>query len=285
MLVDASYTVPLLKVTQGSDDAFADDAVATEEPLEIRLTYGPLNNRQTQNVAVTMRTPGHDAELAIGFLFTEGIIQNQEDILTAQHAFIACAENRENVVIVELQPHVVPNLGKADRNFYTTSSCGVCGKSSISAIRTVSAYAGIHADDLTIDAATLYQLPHTLRHHQEVFDSTGGLHASALFTLNGKLLELREDVGRHNALDKLIGTSLNNHWLPVADKVLLLSGRISFELVQKAAMAGIKIIAAIGAPSSLAVQLAQEFNITLVGFLRQQRFNIYNAAHRVKTAS
>ena len=270
---------------QGSDDAFADDAVATEEPLEIRLTYGALTNRQTQNVAVTMRTPGHDAELAIGFLFTEGIIQNQEDVLSSNHAFIACAENRENVINIELQPHVVPNLGKADRNFYTTSSCGVCGKSSISAIRTVSAYTGNDEDDLTIDAETLYQLPHILRHHQEVFEHTGGLHASALFTLEGELLELREDVGRHNALDKLIGASLNNHWIPATDKVLLLSGRISFELVQKAAMAGISIIAAIGAPSSLAVQLAQEFNITLVGFLRQQRFNIYTAAHRVKTAS
>ena len=284
MLVDASYTVPLVKVAQHSDIALADDVVATEEPLEIRLTYGPLANRQTQNVAVTMRTPGHDAELAIGFLFTEGIIQNQNDILSSQHAFIACAENRENVIVVELQPGVAPNLGKADRNFYTTSSCGVCGKSSIGAIRTVSAYAGTSADDFVIDADVLYQLPNTLRFHQEVFDSTGGLHASALFTSNGELLELREDVGRHNALDKLIGVSLNNNWLPVANKVLLLSGRISFELVQKAAMAGISIIAAIGAPSSLAVQLAQEFNITLVGFLRQQRFNIYNAAHRVKTA-
>jgi len=285
MLVDASYTVPLLKVTQGADDAFADDAVATEEPLEIRLTYGALTHRQTQNVAVTMRTPGYDAELAIGFLFTEGIIKDQDDILSSNHAFIACAENRENVINVELQPHVVPNLGKADRNFYTTSSCGVCGKSSISAIRTVVTYAGTNADDVIIDADILYQLPYTLRHHQEVFDSTGGLHASALFTLDGKLLELREDVGRHNALDKLIGTSLNKNWLPIADKVLLLSGRISFELVQKAAMAGISIIAAIGAPSSLAVELAQEFNITLVGFLRQQRFNIYTAAHRVNTAS
>lgn len=285
MLVDACYTVPLVKVTRGLDDAFADDVVATEEPLEIRLTHGPLTNRQTQNVAVTMRTPGNDAELATGFLFTEGIIQNHEDILAAQHAFIACAENRENVIVVELQPHVVPNLGKADRNFYTTSSCGVCGKSSIGAIRTVSAYDGTHVEDIGIDVDILYQLPNTLRHHQEVFDTTGGLHASALFTLSGELLELREDVGRHNALDKLIGASLNSNWLPVTNKVLLLSGRISFELVQKAAMAGISIIAAIGAPSSLAVQLAQEFNITLVGFLRQQRFNIYTAAHRVKTAS
>ena len=155
MLVDASYTVPLLKVTRNAGDVFADDAVATEEPLEIRITYGPAHDRQTQNVAVTMRTPGHDAELAVGFLFTEGIIQNQIDVLLAQHAFIACAENRENVIVVALQPGVSPNLGKADRNFYTTSSCGVCGKSSISAIRTVSAYVETQEDDIIIDADIL----------------------------------------------------------------------------------------------------------------------------------
>lgn len=285
MLVDARYTVPLHKITRGVNNVFTDDALATEEPLEIRLTHGPANNRQTQNVAVTMRTPGHDAELAVGFLFTEGIIHSHADISSTQHTFIACAENRENVIVVDLQTHIVPNLGKADRNFYTTSSCGVCGKSSIGAIRTVSVYAGsVEAEDLTIGADILYELPDTLRRHQEIFDSTGGLHASALFSLEGELLVLREDVGRHNALDKLIGFALNNYGLPLKGQVLLLSGRISFELVQKAAMAGISIIAAIGAPSSLAVQLAQEFNITLVGFLRQQRFNIYTAAHRVKTA-
>lgn len=256
------------------------DALAIEEPLEIRLEHGPLNNRSIQNISVTMRTPGNDAELAAGFLFTEGIIQNAADIAAIDHVFIACAENKENVITVNLQETVVPNLRNTDRNFYTTSSCGVCGKGSIDAIRTVSTYTK-GEDDNSIDAAILNQLPFTLRDHQKVFADTGGLHASALFTPAGELLLVREDVGRHNALDKLIGAAINNNWLPLSNTILLLSGRASFELVQKAAMAGITIIAAVGAPSSLAVELAEEFNITLVGFLRNQRFNIYTAPHRV----
>lgn len=280
MLADALTGVIIRKHYKAGEDTLTNDVVAAEEPLEIRLEYGPVNNRQTQNVAVTMRTPGNDNELATGFLFTEGIIKHQQDIALAKHAFIACTENRENVIHISLQADAVPNLGKADRNFYTTSSCGVCGKSSIAAIRTVGNYTSHDCND-TINAEVLYQLPPVLRNHQEVFDNTGGLHASALFNLNGELLAIREDVGRHNALDKLIGLSLQNNWLPIQNKVLLLSGRISFELVQKAAMAGIGIVAAIGAPSSLAIQIAQEFNITLVGFLRQQRFNIYTAAHRI----
>ncbi|QJD98197.1 formate dehydrogenase accessory sulfurtransferase FdhD [Mucilaginibacter robiniae] len=283
MVIDASAIVPVVKIQEGLVEATAEDAVAAEEPLEIRLLFGPENNRQIQNVAVTMRTPGHDADLATGFLFTEGIIKAHSDVAEAGHSFIACAENRENTIQVNLQSHIIPNLRNADRNFYTTSSCGVCGKSSINAIRTVSAYDESITDDVVLQSALLYQLPDLLRQHQQVFESTGGLHASALFSLQGELLAVREDVGRHNALDKLIGISLRNGWLPLHNKVLLLSGRISFELVQKAAMAGIKIVAAIGAPSSLAIQLAQEFNITLVGFLRHQRFNIYTAAHRIST--
>lgn len=281
MLIDASANISVTRFTHGVGALEADDTVATEEPLEIRLEYGQTNDRITQNVAVTMRTPGHDAELAMGFLFTEGIIETQHDIAIAQHVFIACAEKRENVIIIKLQPGIIPNLGNADRNFYTTSSCGVCGKSSINAIRTVSNFT-VDADNDSISAEVLQQLPNILRHHQEVFDTTGGLHASALFTLSGQLLAVREDVGRHNALDKLIGHSLNHNCMPIRGKILLLSGRISFELVQKAAMAGIGIIAAIGAPSSLAVELANEFNITLVGFLRQQRFNIYTSKNRIK---
>ena len=281
MVLAVGSTGIAIQKYDGNGCAFLiDDVVAIEEPLEIRLQYGSGSNRLTQNVAITMRTPGKDSELALGFLFTEGIIADYKDIASAEHAFIACAENRENVVIVALEPHTTPSLGKADRNFYTTSSCGVCGKSSIGAIKTVSTFNTTINND-SIFADVLCQLPSTLRRHQEIFDTTGGLHASALFTLEGDLLAMREDVGRHNALDKLIGFALQENWLPIQNKVLLLSGRISFELVQKAAMAGIGVVAAIGAPSSLAIQLAQEFNITLVGFLRNQHFNIYNAAHRI----
>lgn len=173
-------------------------------------------------------------------------------------------------------------MQNTERNFYTTSSCGVCGKGSIDAIRTVSSFAVEPRDNDTIQSPVLYQLPVILRKHQRIFEDTGGLHASALFTTMGELLLLREDVGRHNALDKLIGAALNYNWLPLRQTILLLSGRASFELIQKAAMAGINIITSVGAPSSLAVQLAQEFNITLIGFLRDERFNVYTAAHRVQ---
>jgi len=266
-----------------SDSAEATDALAVEEPLEIRLEYGPATDRKVENVSVTMRTPGNDAELAAGFLFTEGIVKNREDISSAEHCFIACAENKENVIQVSLKEGVQPDLRSASRNFYTTSSCGVCGKGSINAIRTVSTATLKEKEgrDISITSELLYQLPITLREHQQVFADTGGLHAAALFNTRGELLLVREDVGRHNGLDKLIGAALNRNWLPLNECVLLLSGRASFELVQKAVMAGIRIIAAVGAPSSLAVQLAEEFNITLAGFLRGQRFNIYNAGHRI----
>ena len=272
--------IPIIKVT-GDTNGETSDALAIEEPLEIRLEYGPANNRKVQNVSVTMRTPGNDAELASGFLFTEGIVKNIEDIAAIEHCFIACAENKENVIQLKLADGIVPNLRNTERNFYTTSSCGVCGKGSIAAIRTVSPFTNQMEDHLTISSELLYQLPGILQQRQEVFADTGGLHASALFSPNGELILVREDVGRHNALDKLIGAALNENWLPLNQHLLLLSGRASFELVQKAAMAGINIIASVGAPSSLAVELAEEFNITLAGFLRGRRFNIYTAAHRI----
>jgi FdhD protein len=275
----SSVTLLITKVAVDTSTTTS-DILAIEEPLEIRLEYGPPEKRIVQNISVTMRTPGHDAELASGFLFTEGIIQKQQDISSIEHCFIACAENKENVIQVSLNEAVTPNLRNADRNFYTTSSCGVCGKGSIDAIRTVSAYT-TPQDDNFIDAAILHQLPFTLSKHQEIFADTGGLHAAALFTPLGELLLVREDVGRHNALDKLIGAAINKNWLPLSKTVLLLSGRASFELVQKAAMAGITLIAAVGAPSSLAVQLAEEFHITLIGFLRNGRFNIYTQTQRI----
>lgn len=274
--------VAILPVIKFSDEGSfeIDDQLAAEEPLEIRLEYGNAENRIIQNVSVTMRTPGDDVDLVIGFLFTEGIITNSQDIQTAQHCFIACAENKENVIQVNLREGVEPNLRNTERNFYTTSSCGVCGKASINAIHTVSKSMQFE-DPNQIKAETLYKLPGQLAKHQEVFSNTGGIHASALFTSAGQLLLLKEDVGRHNALDKLIGAALKQHLLPLHNSVLLLSGRASFELVQKAVMAGINIIAAVGAPSTLAVQLANEFNVTLVGFLRNRRFNIYTSPHRI----
>jgi FdhD protein len=278
----AANSIILLPVTKVSHSASIEtsDALAIEEPLEIRLQYGPENDRYTKSISVTMRTPGNDAELATGFLFTEGIIADPSAIISTDHCFIACAENKENVIEVVLRDGIEPNLHKSERNFYTTSSCGVCGKGSINAIRTVSSFTN-SSDNNIIDSEVLNNLPEILNQHQKVFADTGGLHASALFTIEGKFLLLREDVGRHNALDKLICAAMSNDQLPLNEHVLLLSGRASFELVQKAAMAGITIIAAVGAPSSLAVQLADEFNITLIGFLRNERFNIYTAAHRV----
>lgn len=257
------------------------DLLAVEEPMEIRLGFGPADMREQKSVSVTMRTPGNDFELALGFLFTEGIIQNPQDIYKIHYCTeLNTKENLENIVRVELKPELEIDLSNLQRNFYTTSSCGVCGKESIEAIKTNCPVQ--HLDvSVHINPQTITQLPDKLRAQQSVFEHTGGIHACALFDTNGNLLLLREDVGRHNALDKLIGAALNLPAIQPNKTVLLLSGRASFELLQKAAMAGIPIVCAVGAPSSLAVQTAQSFNITLVGFLRNQRFNIYSTPERI----
>lgn len=260
------------------------DNLAIEEPLEIRLAYGDMQNRTVKSISVTMRTPGNDAELSTGFLFTEGIIQSANDLAGAFHNTISCAENKQNTIQVDLKEDAIPQLQSSERNFYTTSSCGVCGKGSINAIRTVHQIIQ-QPEDWQIDNGLLYHLPQILQKHQAVFADTGGLHASALFNLKGELLFLREDVGRHNALDKLIGAAVNADLLPLNKHILLLSGRASFELIQKAAAAGIMMVAAVGAPSSLAVELAQEFGITLVGFLRGRRFNVYSAPQRILSST
>ncbi len=254
----------------------ADDMVAVEEPLEIQLAYSTATGRMQKNIAVTMRTPGNDEELAAGFLFTEGIINNAAVI-----AEIKWPSSDENRILVTLKENIEPFLANASRNFYSTSSCGICGKASIEAINTLSQYVN-EKDEISINAAVLYPLQRELKKQQKIFEDTGGIHASALFDLEGKFIMLREDVGRHNALDKIIGAALLNNLLPLKNRILLLSGRASFELVQKAVMAGIKIIAAVGAPSSLAVELAEESNITLIGFLREERFNVYSGGQRVK---
>jgi FdhD protein len=254
----------------------ADDRIAAEEPLEIQLAYSTASGYLQTNIAVTMRTPGNDEELAAGFLFTEGIIKHAADI-----ASVKTNDVEVNRVLVTLCQNIVPKLSNATRNFYSTSSCGICGKESIEAIRTISLYAGLQ-DSICVDAFHLYHLQDNLKMQQKVFEDTGGIHASALFDAVGNFILLREDIGRHNALDKIIGYALMNNRLPLTNSILFLSGRAGFELVQKAVMAGIKVIAAIGAPSSLAVEMAIESGITLIGFLRNDRFNIYSGKQRIK---
>ncbi len=254
----------------------ATDKVAVEEPLEIQLDYSTSTGRIQKNISVTMRTPGNDKELASGFLFTEGIIKKQESIKNIQHL-----SSDQNRIVVTLHENEIPTINRTERNFYSTSSCGICGKASIDAIRSSSAYQN-EKDTINIKASLLYSLQDKLREQQEVFENTGGIHASAIFNLEGAFILLHEDVGRHNALDKLIGAALLNKLLPLNNCILLLSGRASFELIQKAAMAGIKIVAAVGAPSSLAVEMANESGITLIGFLRDARFNIYAGFQRVQ---
>ncbi|KAA0129368.1 formate dehydrogenase accessory sulfurtransferase FdhD [Chryseobacterium sp. SN22] len=258
------------------------DEVSVEEPLEIRISYGLEGQEHIRNISVTMRTPGNDAELAAGFLFTEGIISGSHQIKEVNHLQAACSVNSGNVITVKLSDGFFPELMNADRNFYTTSSCGVCGKGSIESIKTVSPFQNIEKKQQTVSLETIYQLGEKLRVFQNNFSATGGIHASGLFDNEGNLLGLREDVGRHNALDKLIGNTLLAGQLPLQGRILVLSGRASFELIQKAAMAGISVVAAIGAPSSLAVDLAKEFDMTLLGFLRDNRFNIYHKSSQIE---
>jgi FdhD protein len=276
-----SIQLPVIKIA-GSTVNSGPDMLAIEEPLEIRLAYGSPAGSKLQNLAVTMRTPGDDMELALGFLFTEGIVTGRSEVSRVDHVFVPCSENKQNVIQVTLNEGIIPNLLQAGRNFYTSSSCGVCGKASISAIRTVRSFETRLRDKEPIHAGFIFGLPAILAKQQRIFADTGGLHAAALFSEEGEALLAKEDVGRHNALDKLIGAALMAEMLPLAQAILLLSGRASFELIQKAAMAGIPVIAAVGAPSSLAVSLAEEFGITLIGFLRHDRFNIYSAEHRIK---
>jgi FdhD protein len=269
------------------------DNLAIEEPLEIQLGYGPIDSRKTKSISVTMRTPGDDIELAAGFLMTEGIVHDANDIEHIGHIFAdfselgeklqidaaAMAGSKRNTVRVELAADVPVSVANLERNFYTTSSCGICGKASLLALRTVCPPRVKNI--FSIDAQLLYTLPGRLRETQGVFDRTGGLHAAGLFDSAGHLLAVREDIGRHNAVDKLIGSEFLADRTPLRNSLLLLSGRASFELLQKALMGGISMVASIGAPSSLAVQVAKEFDIVLIGFLRQQQFNIYHGAEHI----
>ena len=261
------------------DGSVVDDELAVEEPLEIRLGFARRGTRAQRNIAITMRTPGHDADLAVGFLFGEGILHTASDVLRVEHCGTKDEPN-ENVIRVELADEVDPELSRLQRNFYTTSSCGVCGKSSLEALD-VSGFGEV-SDALEVSAALVGQLSERARAAQAVFSRTGGLHAAALFDGGGELVAIREDVGRHNAVDKLVGWALREGRVPLCGHLLFLSGRASFELLQKALAAQIPIVCAVGAPSSLAVDLAERFGITLLGFVRDERFNVYTHSHRVR---
>ncbi len=250
------------------------ETLVVEEPLEIRVNGSPLT--------VTMRTPGSDVELAQGFLLTEGVIADRDDVLTVRYCRGAGEDgaNTYNVLDVTLRPGVPMPDVDVTRNFYTTSSCGVCGKASIDAVRLISRHPP-GDDPATVDVATLTAMPAQLRSAQKVFASTGGLHGAALFSTDGTLLAAREDIGRHNAVDKVIGWALETTRIPLGGTVLLVSGRASFELTQKAVMAGVPMLAAVSAPSSLAVDLAAQSGLTLVAFLRGESMNVYSRADRI----
>ena len=283
LLPAASYEFATIQKVSGAGPPIpASDQLAAEEPLEIRVGYELGSQRQHRTLSVTMRTPGHDEELAAGFLLTEGLIHTKDDLL----GIIPCpdvqkAEEAGNVVRAELATGVKVDFQAMERHFYTSSSCGVCGKTSIDAVRTASCPV-LPAAGPYLSGATVHQLPEKLRAAQAGFEQTGGQHASALFSPEGELLLLREDVGRHNALDKVIGAALLAGLLPLHQHVLLVSGRVSFELVQKAAAAGIAVLAAVGAPSSLAIQAAESFGMTVLGFVRNERFNIYSHGWRLR---
>jgi FdhD protein len=246
-----------------------------EEPLEIKLLQG--DSPVAKPISVTMRTPGNDESLALGFLFTEGIIQHGSDVEKIHTA----EDPSGNTLTVQLKSHISVDLTKLERHFYTTSSCGVCGKASMDAVKQ-QCNIELPKTQWKVPSQVLYSLPDSLRKQQANFAQTGGIHGCALFDLDGNFIRSAEDVGRHNALDKLIGQCiLNTPTIPLNDQIVMLSGRISFELVQKAAMAGVRFITAVGAPSSLAIDLAEDMGITLVGFLRGERCNIYTHPHRV----
>lgn len=286
-----SYVVEMERV-QGDVFSMADDAVVVEEPLEIQMEYGPPNQRILKSIAVTMRTPGHDCDLAAGFLWTEGVIMETDAISeihsTEDMVLQSMPENevavlpdgvKRNYVVAHLHPDAQVRTANTERNFYTTSSCGVCGKASINALRVLRPARTY--DTFQMKSSVLAALPGKLRDAQPLFSLTGGLHGAALVSTDGTLVLVREDVGRHNAVDKLIGQLMHEDELPASKVGLLLSGRVSFELMQKAVMAGIPFVAAVGSPSSLAITIAKEFEITLVGFLRQGGFNVYSGFRRL----
>lgn len=275
--------VPIERVKAGGRES-VDDVLAVEEPLQIRLQFACGESWQEESLAVTMRTPGHDFELATGFLFAENVIAGPGDIEAVRYCRQVKEQEQGNVVLVRLARHVPFDMKRLKRHFYVNSSCGVCGKSAIEAVSCESPPLAVNPSQ-TMDPVRIPRLPAALEKRQTVFRHTGGLHASALFDLQGECLVLREDVGRHNAFDKVVGAALAAEMFPLTNYLMLLSGRVSFELVQKAARAGLPFIAAVGAPSSLAVELAEAKGITLIGFLRDKRFNVYTHRQRLHSRS
>jgi FdhD protein len=273
-----SKTKTRVRIVEDGGMRVRPDVLATEEPMEIRLLAGATR----QTVAVTMRTPGADFELAAGFLYGEGIVTSPDDILKISYCVDPeiDAEQQYNIVNVELRDGREFDLRPLERHFYTTSACGVCGKASLEQLELRGC--PVISPGPEVSAETIYSLPETLREAQGLFDATGGLHAAALFDGDGELLALREDVGRHNATDKLVGWALLEGRLPLSEHVVLVSGRSSFEIMQKCLTAGVPIVCAISAPSSLAVDVAREYGMTLVGFLRGGRFNVYAGADRIE---
>jgi len=272
-----------VKISRLADGRFVDrkDVVTVEEPLEIRVEFTRNGVRETSAVSVTMRTPGNDFELAAGFLYGEGLLRGREDVTEISY----CQSDEPqtyNIVIVKLRPETLFDLGALSRNFYMSSSCGVCGKASLEAVE-VRGCEQIPDEGLSVDRAILGGLPDKLRAQQDLFDRTGGIHAAGRFDEAGDLVSVREDVGRHNAVDKVVGEAFLAGELPLGRTILAVSGRTSFEIMQKALAAGIPLVVAVGAPSSLAVDLARRFNMSLLGFTRSDGFNVYAGAERIAT--
>ena len=279
-MTGSSLQIDISKVSDGARNA-VEDHVAVEEPLEIQLSAPTAHLAAAKSISITMRTPGHDVELALGFLFTEAIISRIGDVSNSSSTGKPDPDTGlQNTVRVELNPGVEVDFDRLQRHFYTTSSCGVCGKASIDALR-VNVSKSLHDKGTTFDRKLIESLPDKLLHEQQLFSQTGGLHAAAAFDERGRLEIVREDVGRHNAVDKVIGKLLIQDALPANNMGLLVSGRASFELVQKTLVAGITTLIAVSAPSSLAVALAEEYGMTLIGFLRGSSFNIYSGEHRI----
>ena len=280
-MTGSSLAIDVSKVHGDNTELCRPDDVAVEEPLEIQLCVASPEGAAAKSISITMRTPGDDAELALGFLFTEAILTSPGQVASVEHCGPPDPDSGvQNVIRVELAADQAVDLGRLERHFYTTSSCGVCGKASLDALR-VGGQRPMTEVTTRFARDVLVALPDKLREKQQVFSKTGGLHAAAIFDPHGEIVLVREDVGRHNAVDKVVGALLTQNRLPAHGYGLLVSGRASFELMQKALVAGIPLLAAVGAPSSLAVQLAREFGMTLVGFLRRGNFNIYAGGERL----